>query len=104
MAGGQTVYNQAMIQPSASIGTWTFDAAGRFKVRKGGMPATAIAVELATAGTPGTLRVHLIGDEPGEWYDMPLTAGNRTSALFDEVDDGGTITASTNITIFVMPQ
>jgi hypothetical protein len=66
----------------------------------GGSKVVCQAAELAVGGTAGTLKVHLINDPVGTWYAMPLYAGERSSALFDAIDDGGSITSNTGIVLF----
>ena len=101
MAGGMQVYSHAIVQPEKSISSWDYDGDGIYSCVSAGAPCVCHAAELQTGGTGGNLRVHLVGDPDGTWYDMPMVAGSRNSAIFDKIDDGSTITAS-EITLFVL--
>lgn len=100
MSSGTSIYTGAVIQPTCTIQGWAFNAAGVYACAVSGKPVVCQAAELVTGGTNGTLYVHLINDPIGTWYPMPLTAGNRATALFDAIDDGGSITSNTGIILF----
>jgi hypothetical protein len=62
----------------------------------------AKAAELSLTGTNAVLKVHLVGDPATSYYLMPLTAGNRTSALFDKIIQSGTTVTLANIVLFMV--
>lgn len=59
------------------------------------------AAELAAGATDGVLVVHLVDDPATQWYSMPLTAGNRTAAIFDKIRESGTTVTEASVTIFL---
>ena len=44
-----------------------------------------VAAELSASGTDGFLEVHPVKSEPGVWYQMPLTAGQRGVMVYDQI-------------------
>ena len=44
-----------------------------------------VAAELSSSGTDGYLEVHPVQAEPGNWYQMPLTAGQRNVMVYDQI-------------------
>ena len=105
MAPIRSIDNSYMTQPSAHIdGTAVSYTGGKYKITHNSEQAYAQAVLLKTGGTDNTLRVHLVNDPPGTYYDIPLVNGDPAQAyIFDEIiETGTTVLLDTDLIIFVV--
>lgn len=59
------------------------------------------AIELRKSATEGYVGVHLVSDGASSIYKMPVTAGERTSAMFDWIDSATTTVSKDSITVFL---
>jgi hypothetical protein len=90
-----------IIQPTKSISGDTIKANYTSGVYTIPSRKWAKGAELRINATNGYLSVHLVSDPAGRYYKMPLLNGERTGAMFDQVDSAHTTVTIDSVTIFI---
>jgi|SRR5271157_828202 len=92
--------------PSSSIclGNISLPQSGVYTLVRNNIPIVCKAAELSgTAQASIVMLVHLVNDTSSTFYSMPLSPGQRTSAIFDSINVTGSGTL-TYVTIFPVDQ